>query len=483
MDFEKLLREHCRDVERFVKFRLPSGADAEDVLQEVFLAAFRQFPSLKSEESFKAWVLGIARHKCNDYFRKRAKLLEIPIEDVSESRLCYGGCGITEAHAAWETLGRLGDKEKQILYLYFWEELPQTDIAARLNIPVGTVKSRLYTAKQKFREQYPYQPRSSKGEMTMNNLQTGSLQTGNLQTENSEKENSLSENLQTENSEKEILQTGSLSMENQPIKKASAENLFAGALPRLLPEYAIKSSSEPPFAVRHEELPGMLIIPRAGEELSFGMYDLPERKRTGVYHLKVTGGIDVHGVRGVEIASQYLDSDGSKEDCAVFAQLTDSHCRYLGGMAVGKDGIRRITTFLDGDSFSEAYAIGEDNCGFEVERSPKGVITACGSGLATDCTDDVSDIVGRFEVTINGKTYDTVRLIDIQTGGGSYMLCEYYLDKNGRTVLWRRFNHDEWAIERYGKRWTEALPDNERMTVNGEAYVHWYDCITDYICG
>lgn len=458
MDFEKLLREHGRDVERFVKFRLPSGADTEDVLQEVFLAAFRQFPSLKSEESFKAWILGIARHKCSDYFRKRAKLLEIPIEDVGEGRLCYGGCGITEAHAAWETLGRLGDKEKQILYLYFWEELPQTDIAAKLNIPVGTVKSRLHTAKQKFREQYPYHPRLSKGELTMKNLQT-------------------------ENSEIKKLQTGSLSMGDRPIKKASAENLFAGALPLMLPEYAIKSSSQPPFAVRHEELPGMLIVPRAGEELSFGMYDLPERKRSGVYHLKVMGGIDVHGVRGVEIASRYLDSDGSKEDCAVFAQLTDSHCRYLGGMAVGKDGIRRITTFLDGDSFSAAYAIGEDNCGFEVERGPKGVITACGSGLATDCTDDVSDIVGRFEVTIDGKTYDTVRLIDIQTGGGSYMLCEYYLDKNGRTILWRRFNHDEWAIERYGKKWTEALPDNERMTVNGEVYVHWYDCITDYICG
>lgn len=428
MDFEKLLREHCRDVERFVRFRLPSAADAEDVLQESLLAAFRQFPSLKSEENFKAWVLGIARHKCNDYFRKRAKLLEIPIDDVSESRLCYGGCGISQIHAAWETLDKLEDKEKQILYLYFWEELPQADIAARLNIPLGTVKSRLHGAKEKFREHYPYHPHSSKGESTMRNLTQ---------------------------------------------KK----------LPLTLPEYTIKSSSEPPFAVRHEELPGMLIIPRAGEELSFGMYDLPDRKQSGVYHLKVTGRIAIHGVRGVEIASRYLDREGFKEDSVIFAQLTDSHCRYLGGMASEEDGTRRITTFLDGDVFSEAYAVGDDNCGFEVDRRQRGAITACGGGLATDSTGDVSDIVGRYEVTIDGKTYDTVRLVDIEAGGGSYMLCEFYLDQNGRTVLWRRFNHDDWAIERCGKKWSQALPDNERMTVNGEIYVHWYDCVTDYILG
>jgi len=61
------------------------------------------------------------------------------------------------------------------------------------------------------------------------------------------------------------------------------------------------------------------------------------------------------------------------------------------------------------------------------------------------------------------------------------VLSEQFLDQNGRTVLWRRFNRDDWAIRRYKKRWTEALPNNERLYVNGEVYVHWYDCITDYI--
>jgi len=60
-------------------------------------------------------------------------------------------------------------------------------------------------------------------------------------------------------------------------------------------------------------------------------------------------------------------------------------------------------------------------------------------------------------------------------------VTEQYLDKNGRTILWRRFNRDDWAIDRFGKRWSEQLPENERLTINGDTYVHWYDCITDYI--
>ena len=46
---------------------------------------------------------------------------------------------------------------------------------------------------------------------------------------------------------------------------------------------------------------------------------------------------------------------------------------------------------------------------------------------------------------------------------------------------WRRFNRNDWMLENYGRPWTELLPENERLTINGETFVHWYDCITDYI--
>lgn len=420
-EFENLLEAERVSVERFVRFRISSKADADDVLQEVFLTAYQKFPQLKNQDAFKAWIISIARNKCNDYFRKKATQYEIPIDELSDKELSNGRYGVSVVSIVREILSLLGDKDKQILYLYFWKEMPQSEIAKRLNIPIGTVKSRLHTAKQNFKNKYPYRTDVSKGESEMKKL------------------------------------------------------------PEIMPQYSIHKSVEPPFEVRHEELPGMMIIPQKGEKRSFAMYDFPEKKQSGVYHLNVTGEVVIHDICGVEIASQYVDPNGQKEENTIFAQLTDSHCRYLGGMRV-ENGVRHITTFLDGDAFTQAYAIGKDNCGFEVNRRQRNIIKESDNGLVTDASGDITDIVGRYTVSLGGKIYDTVRLIDMQEyGDGSYMLCEYYLDQNGKTILWRRFNRDDWAIDRYKQKWSEQLPENDRLTVNGATYVHWYDCITDYI--
>ena len=423
-DFEAMLAAHRRAVERFVRFRLPES-DADDVLQETYIAAYESFETLRTRESFLPWMLSIARYKCRDYFRSR-RGETVPLEAAEAIPVPTESSDIAEAVRA--ILGSLPVHDREVLEMMYFDDMPQAEIARRLGIPVGTVKSRLYSAKRRFREAYScVGTHRVKGDMTMK------------------------------------------------------KNEINTVLPEVMPEYTITKSEEPPFAVRHEELPGMLIIPRKGEKLTFGMYDIPGRKMSGVYFLEVSGEIVIHGIRGTEISSDYSDSDGTKEHSVIFAQLTDSHCRYLGGMSRGGDGVCRVTTFLDGDVFTDAYGIGENNCGFEVERCPKGLITIRDNELLTRQTDDVSDIVGRYNVTIGGKLYDTVRLVDIQSGNDSYMLSESYIDKNGRTVLWRRFNRDDWAYKRYGKKWCEMLPDNERLTINEETYVHWYDCISDYI--
>jgi hypothetical protein len=250
-------------------------------------------------------------------------------------------------------------------------------------------------------------------------------------------------------------------------------------LPEYLSEYQIERKEAQPFAVHHEELPGMFIIPRIGEEITFAMYDMPAGVQNGKYHLRVNGTIELHGVSGVSIQSEYRDASETVSS-TVFAQLTDTHCKYLGGILYDGNGNQKFTTFLDSD-FEENYGIGEDNCGFPVCRRAEGIITETLEGLRFPSQHDVSDIVGCYTVTINQKRYETVRLIDYQNGSSGGMLCEHYLDPNGRTILWRRFNKNDWAFSRYGKLWTELLPDNERLTVNGETYVHWYDCVTYYI--
>ena len=401
-----------------MKYRIGSAEDAQDVLQEVCLAAYRGYPGFRDESAFRTWLVGIARNKCSDYFRRKSRGRELPIDGINEAVPVSDARGSAGRTAVRETLARLSESDRQLLLLFYMKELPQAEIAARLHIPVGTVKSRLHRAREGFRERYPYKPRT-KGESKMKHL------------------------------------------------------------PDIMPAYTIRRLDAPVFSVVHEELPGMFIIPREGEKIEFGLYDRPGGIRSGLYTLEVTGRVELHGLEGAEIRSRYSEAGGPDEESVIFAQLTDTHCRYLGGMSVA-NGQRRILTFLD-EGFSDAYGIGEENSGFPTHRAYRGIITENGGALTCTAAGDASDLAGRFEVTLGDQKYDTVRLLDLQNGNAGWMLTEYYLDRAGRTVLWRRFNRDDWAQPRFGRHWSEMLPENERLTLNGETFVHWYDCITSYI--
>lgn len=428
-EFEALLSAQRAVVERFVRFRIGERADADDVLQEVYLAAYRKFGDLREKSAFKAWLLSIARSKCSDYFRKKAALYEIPIDELSERELIDSRRGPSVESTVRETLELLGDKDKQILYLYYWKELPQSEIAQRLGIPVGTVKSRLHTAKQNFKRNYPYPAEEMKQPKGENNM-----------------------------------------------KK----------MPEFIPEYTIEASDRAPFSVKWEELQGWLIVPRVGQKLTWGMYDFPARRRTEYTEMEVTGKAEVHGIEGVEIVAMQFDSadyyrTGSLDrvERRFVAQLTDTHSRYLAESHV-ENGVRKCYTFLDGEAFLNNWGFGENNCGNEVDLHAKGLLHREGNCITGSAPKETVDVVGRYTVTINGRSYDTVCVMDIDCYNDA-VASEQYVDQNGRTVLWRRFNRDDWAIDRYKKPWHELLPENERLSVNGTTYVHWYDCITDYI--
>ena len=420
-EFDRLLCQCKNAIERFVRFKLTSKADADDVLQEVYCAAFQKFSTLKDKSNFKAWILSIARNKCNDYFRKRANEFEIPLDEMMATFLLQGRFGITHSSLVDDTLELLGSKDKQILYLYFFRELSQGEISKRLQIPLGTVKSRLHTAKKNFKEHYPYLPKEAKGVCIMKKL------------------------------------------------------------PEFLPEYSITKSEKEPFPVIWEELMGWFIIPRLGEKLSWAMYDIPSRKCQHIYEMHVTGKAEVHGIEGVELTAR--ESDYSKKSETInrtfVAQLTDAHCRYLAALRT-ENCIRKYITFLDEDDFMPTWGFGENNCGNETHIKAKGYIKRNGRDITTTDKQFLIDIVGRYNVKINRKTFDTVCVINIGANN-SGVVSEQYLDKNGRTILWRRFNRDDWAFNFYKEKWSEKLPKNECLSINGKTYVKWYECITDYI--
>ena len=436
--FEQLYLSCKSSVERFVYYKMASKSDAEDIIQEVAVAAFKNMGEIKNPEHFKAWLLKIARNKCNDFYRALAKRHEIALDEMTDRIISMSRYGVTETEIVRDTLDNMADKDKQILFLYYFKNKPQAEIAQILNIPVGTVKSRLHTAKKNFKQAYPFTNNNlnNKGEIKMNKL------------------------------------------------------------PEIMPEYKITKSAMPAFEVKFEESPGWFIIPKLGEKITWAMYEFADKKQLEFVNMQVTGKANIHGIEGVEIFSvehnpMEFNYDVLNEDKIVergfIAQLTDTHCRFLAESYTDKNGVKIYHTFLDGDGGFNMYH-GKDNCGSETNLSERGNVTKSDNKIICQKDKQLADIVGRYDVQINGRIYDTVCLVDVEYYNEG-VFSEQYIDANGRTVLWRRFNKNDWNYKRYNehykfdgdKLWSEMFPQNEQVTVNGELYIHWYDCITDYI--
>lgn len=408
--FEALLQENLISVETYVRYRVSTAADCDDILQEIMVQAFKSFDALKREESFKPWLISIARNKVNDYYRNKARALEMPLDEEIQ----YVSLNRTVNYAVYETLDKLTGIDQKILYMYFWQNMSVSEMAEKLNIPVGTVKSRLHSARERFRENYP------------------------------------------------------------------EEELKMSKMPRVMPEYLITKTDKEPFETKWEELMGWFLIPKEGNKLKYGLYDFPERTLTESFEMGCKGEAEIHGIRGVKVKA--IEKEGKNTiERNFIAQLTDTHCRYL-AESHQENGVEKFFTFLDGEAFLNNWGFGPENIGNETNLKAKGLIKREGNIISSEQDSEVMDVVGRYEVTICGKTYDTVCLMDI----GKYdenTVCEQYIDVNGRTVLWRRFNKKNWRwnFDHHEEILDDKLKDNEAIVVNGVTCYHWYDCITDYI--
>jgi RNA polymerase sigma-70 factor (ECF subfamily) len=99
----------------------------------------------------KAWLLQIARNACNDYYRRNGRRDETPLDDCEASLFAQSS---ERGLFVRDTLERLPANSAEILRLTYFDDLPQAEIARLLDAPVGTVKSRLHTAKQQFRNEF-----------------------------------------------------------------------------------------------------------------------------------------------------------------------------------------------------------------------------------------------------------------------------------------------------------------------------------------
>ncbi len=134
-------------------------ADLMDLTQKVFLTAYLKLPEFEGRSQLSTWLWGICRRVAIAYRRSSAIRYEvmtdpITLELTSEQRTETSGEVDAGKQAAIEhILGKLSDSQRRVLTLYEVDELDGPEIAALLNISLGTVRSRLRYARKLFRRE------------------------------------------------------------------------------------------------------------------------------------------------------------------------------------------------------------------------------------------------------------------------------------------------------------------------------------------
>lgn len=158
--FAEVFDRHHRAIHAYVARRAGSQA-ADDVLSEVFVAAFTQRTDFASESgSALPWLYGIARNLTHRHFRKVASDLRtsdrwaaLHPDSSSEHDEVIAG---VDASRRWaevrDRLATLAPEEREALLLFAWEELSYAEIAEVVKVPIGTVRSRIHRARAALRE-------------------------------------------------------------------------------------------------------------------------------------------------------------------------------------------------------------------------------------------------------------------------------------------------------------------------------------------
>lgn len=152
--FDDLIRRWAQPLRRYV-VRVTGNPDvADELVQDIWLRVLQGIGRLQDPAKFRAWLFGIAHRRVMDRLRER---YAAPLsDDAGLDAIAADSIDLDLAldlRVLERGLQRLPPVEREVLSLFYLEELPLTDIAQALALPAGTVKSRLFRARKLLRDQ------------------------------------------------------------------------------------------------------------------------------------------------------------------------------------------------------------------------------------------------------------------------------------------------------------------------------------------
>lgn len=145
-EFINLINQHKQGMYRLALSMLYQQADAEDAVSEAVLKAYENRSSLRKPERFKSWIMQITANEARRIYNKNKRVDYVEhMEDLSVFHE-------DQHHELWDAVISLEKEHREVVILYYYEQLKLKEIAKVLHVAEGTVKSRLFRAKKQLKE-------------------------------------------------------------------------------------------------------------------------------------------------------------------------------------------------------------------------------------------------------------------------------------------------------------------------------------------
>jgi len=146
---EQFVIEHYEAIFRFLRNLTGSKEDAEDLTQQTFLRAWEALSSFRGDSSLSTWLHSIAYREYTHWLRSRREF--VPLDEIIDMPDEQANQNLEAVLLRW-AIYRLDPEHREVFVLYYVQGFSVSEVAKIIGVPAGTVKSRLFFARQKLRE-------------------------------------------------------------------------------------------------------------------------------------------------------------------------------------------------------------------------------------------------------------------------------------------------------------------------------------------
>jgi len=154
--FDRLARRWTPRLLRYATRTAGRPELARDIVQETWIGAIRGLKHLTDPAQFPAWIYSIARRKCIDVIRvnQRERRLIVSAQAASgtDAAIDSGGYAASDGVDLAAAISQLSTEQRDVVHLFYGEDLSVEEIGRVLTVPTGTVKSRLHHARESLKK-------------------------------------------------------------------------------------------------------------------------------------------------------------------------------------------------------------------------------------------------------------------------------------------------------------------------------------------